>query len=531
MWAAVNETDFGCTNETLKNYHACIHKHDDPKDMSCIQAHYSNAVGNDLYSFDYDKEFATRNLMNGVPLISQVAKILEKLFWYESLKPSIDKVLASRQAVLNQERNLSLVSIYLDTSTASDADKMEKFYGRYKNSQSESFRSLMMPCYVLKVPGQGPYAKNGMIPSKVLLGDGVENMVEILIPLKVVNDDVRNPVYQLDTAMKINQQLREVLTALPFYLVGQASNSSIMEALEIFNVLSNSSIKKPYTINLHEMFCYTGVWIRYDWSVQLMNWIFTGGLVCQDELLSNSPYHHLGYSKLPNAYRLYTRDLLISTRNCIKSYYILLLPQNFPDMYATMEVSKLSIEEVCKFIPSAYEQAYGVMTKNPLYKVFCTSDQFIRRKGLSTGTGILKSFDKVFYAYDLSLCPLIWDKIAYDAKKEKGEVPDIFADIMDEDSDEEGVEVPCVDVSDYYSFKQLLASYPVLSKMKVLERWILAEPDKAWSLLKRSHKESGDPDKFAFGQRKRVKKFQEVLETVMEIPNMILKRPKRSVKK
>ncbi len=183
-WAAVNETDFGVTNETLKNYHACIHNHEDPKDMCCIQAHYSNAVGNDLYSFDYDRDFASRNLINGVPLISQVEKILAKLFWYESLKPSIDKVLASRQAVLSQEKNLSLVSIYLETSRASDAERLEKFYGDYKNSQCESFRTLMMPCYVIKVPGQGPYAKNGMIPSKVLLGDGVENMVEICCLLR-----------------------------------------------------------------------------------------------------------------------------------------------------------------------------------------------------------------------------------------------------------------------------------------------------------------------------------------------------------
>ena len=145
----------------------------------------------------------------------------------------------------------------------------------------------MMPCHVLKVPGQGSYAKNGMIPSKVLIGDGVKK-VEILIPLRVVNDDIRNPVYELDTGMKINQQLGEVITI---------SNSSIMEAWEIFNVLYNFIIKKPYTINMHEMFHYTGVWIKYDWLVQLINLILTGGLVYQNELLANSPYHHLGYSK------------------------------------------------------------------------------------------------------------------------------------------------------------------------------------------------------------------------------------------
>ncbi len=163
----------------------------------------------------------------------------------------------------------------------------------------------MMPCHVLKVPGQGSYAINGMIPSKVLIGDGVKK-VEILIPLRVVNDDIRNPVYELDTGMKIHQQLGEVITI---------SNSSIMEAWEIFNVLYNFIIKKPYTNNMHEMFHYTGVWIKYDWSVQLMNLIFTGGLVYQNVLLANSPHHHLGYSKLPNAYRLYIHDLLISTRN------------------------------------------------------------------------------------------------------------------------------------------------------------------------------------------------------------------------
>ena len=80
---------------------------------------------------------------------------------------------------------------------------------------------------------------------------------------------------------------------------------------------------------------------------------------------------------------------------------------------------------------------------------------------MSRGTGILKSFDKAFYAYEVSLCSLIWDNIAYNAKVEKGEVQDVFVDIMDEDSDEE---VLCVDISDYYSFKELLASYPVLFK-------------------------------------------------------------------
>ncbi len=65
---------------------------------------------------------------------------------------------------------------------------------------------------------------------------------------------------------------------------------------------------------------------------------------------------------------------------------------------------------------------------------------------MSRGTGILKSFDKAFYAYEVSLCSLIWDNIA------------------SEDSDEEGEEVLCVDISDYYSFKELLASYPVLFK-------------------------------------------------------------------
>ncbi len=86
---------------------------------------------------------------------------------------------------------------------------------------------------------------------------------------------------------------------------------------------------------------------------------------------------------------------------------------------------------------------------------------------------------------------LIWDKIAYNAKVEKGEVQDVFADIMDEDSDEEGEEVLCVEMSDYYSFKELIASYPVLLKI---------EGGFWWSLLKRSRKESSDPDNFAFGQ-------------------------------
>ena len=527
----MNETDFGFTNETLKNYHACIHQHDDAKDMCCIQAHYANAVGNDMYSFDYDRDFPSRNLIRGVPLISQVSKILSNLFWYEYLKPSIDKILGSRQAILSQEKDLSVTSIYLDTSTSADAERLERFYGRYKNSQCESFRSLMMPCYIFKVQGEGPYAKNGMIPAKVLLGDGVDSLVEIIIPLKVVNDDGKNPVYKLDTSCRINHQLGEVMSALPFYLVGQASNSNIMEVWEIFNTLSSASIKKPYTINLHEMFRYSGIWVKYAWSVPLMNWVFTGGLVCQEEILSTSAFNHLSFDKLPNVYRLYTRDFLISTRNCIKSFYVLLLPQNFPDVDATKEVAKLSMEDVCKFIPSAYEQAYGVMNKNPLYKIFSTTDHYTRIEAIDAGIGILKTFDRIFYAYDLSLCSLIWDKVAYDKKMEKGEVKEMFADIIDEDSDGERVDVPNVEVADYYSFKQLLASYPVLKNNRVLERWILAEPEKAWSLLKRSMKEPGHPDKFAFGQRKRAKLFQTVLEGVMEIPNMTIKRPKRSVKK
>ena len=51
----------------------------------------------------------------------------------------------------------------------------------------------------------------------------------------------------------------------------------------------------------------------------------------------------------------------------------------------------------------------------------------------------------------------------------------MFVDIMDEDSDGESVEVPSVEVADYYSFNQLLASYPVLQKTRVLERWILPD--------------------------------------------------------
>ena len=71
----------------------------------------------------------------------------------------------------------------------------------------------------------------------------------------------------------------------------------------------------------------------------------------------------------------------------------------------------------------------------------------------------------------------------------------MFVDIMDKDSDGESVEVLSVAVADYYSFNQLLTSYPVLQKTRVLERWILPEPEKAWNPLNRMLKEPGHPDK------------------------------------
>ena len=133
-----------------------------------------------------------------------------------------------------------------------------------------------------------------------------------------------------------------------------------------------------------------------------------------------------------------------------------MLLQNFPDVDATKEVAKLSMEDVCKFIPSAYEQVYRVMNKNPPYKVFSTTNHYTRIEGIDAGIGILKKFDKIFYAFS------------------KGEVKKMFVDIIDEVLDEESVEVPSVEEADYYSFYQLLASYTVLKNNRVLERLILA---------------------------------------------------------
>ena len=525
IWAAVNETDIECTANTLRDFHACVHQHDD-RDLTCVQAHYANAVGNNEFSIDWEPNFAANNLVKGRPLLSMASEELErsKSPWFDVLKSAVNKVMSSRQAVLHQESGLDLTSIRIDTSTDKDAKKLERFYGIFKNSQCESFRSLMLPYTVFKVPGTGSFTKNGMIPSKVLMGDGVETLLELIIPLELANEDPENPVMKLDTSTRMNSDLGSVLHAIPFYLVGEGTDGDIFEVWDIFTHLSPRKLNKPFTIDLLSIFRYSGVWIRKDWSPLLVNWLLTGGLACELDVVAKSPFHRFAWKLQPNLLRLYSRDKLICLRNCIKGFYILLLPQNFPNLEATLAASKLSAIDVCKFIPSAYEQSFGVMNKNPLFKKFSTCDHYTR-SGMPAGKGILKEFDKVFYAYELSLCTVIWDKIALETRNSGNIEADLV--IRDDPENDSCDDIPDIDPDDFNSFKEILSAFPVMNKDQVVERWISAAPTKAYSLLQRSHKDGNDPEKFRFGTRNRARLFQTNLEDKMEIPNMLMKRPNR----
>lgn len=531
-WAAVNELDSSCSTERLRKFHACVHQHD-CRDLSCVQAHYANAVGNDVYSFDWEPKFASDNLIHGTPILSQAADKLErsKSAWFPVLEPAITKVLGARQAMLSQESSLEVVSIHLDTSTVDDSVKIERFFSEFKNSQTKTFRSLMMPCTVMKVPGVGPFAKDNLIPAKILLGDGIDTMIELVLPLEVDNEDRDNPVMRLATGSKMHASVSAVLTALPFYLVGDSVESSIIDAWKMLNQISNKAIKRPYTINLMDLFRYSGVWIKRDSSVQLMNWIFTGALTCEIHVVAKAAFHKMPYRKLPNVYRLYSRDKLISVRNCIQSFYILMLPQGFPDLEATMEMSKLDSRGVCQFIPSAYEQSFGIMTSNRLHKLFSLSSHFIR-EDLSSNRGILKQFDKIFYAYKLSLCNVVWDLPAYNKRfgTNDGQIPDPDDNLIDSDPEDDSHEIPDFDPKDYSSFREIMAAHPVMGKDQVVERWILADPQRAFNLMKRSKRDVKNPatDFFQFGCRARVKLFQATLESVLEIPNMTQRRPSRA---
>ena len=402
--------------------------------MTCLLKHYAIVKQDHVYNPGNDLSFVNKNLLEGAPLLDLACNRMDCIpslqIWKRELESAAHAIQSTRQAQVEQENKLTLISIPLDGSILSTKQcrrKLEIFtekWGSYCKT-IQPIKSKMLPCAVFRVRSEGYGSINGKLISKICFGDGIHVLLELCLPLHWqagrVHHLPKDRVFSLNIDAKMNWEIVPFLNNLNYYMTGVNIEQDIGEAWVLLRQLMDSGshqLKVPHCIDIAELWKQAGGWCKTDSSLAILNWIIAGAMQCENKILATANRYNEEMKSLSTVFRLYMRDHLIGIRNVAMSFYICNIPYWFPVPEHAQEFSTLTTSELGEFIPCAIEElASRAETENEfnirLGDLKPTGTHLCRKQFLGAeAKGSLDIFDRVFSDRPIRWTKLVWNQVA-----------------------------------------------------------------------------------------------------------------------